>query len=202
VTSTTERPSSIWEGSDHDFLAWAIPFYLRGLTEDPRILDATWGLGTFWRGGSGQGGERVGLDIDGRGNPAVLGDNKLLPFRDESFTAVVFDPPHLSDVGGSSQYRHRYGSSSGGSGEFLSECQRVLVRGGVLLAKLADQVHGGESQWTHVDFINQVEATRDLVVCDLIIKVRASAMNDPKWKHVWHARKHHSFWIVCRKGEC
>jgi len=44
-----ERPYSVWESTDAEFLNWAIDFYLRQNAGDALILDATYGLGNFWR---------------------------------------------------------------------------------------------------------------------------------------------------------
>jgi hypothetical protein len=37
-------------------------------------------------------------------------------------------------------------------------------------------------------------------VCDLIVKIRGGPMLSDKWKEAHHARKRHSFWIVCRNS--
>lgn len=78
---------------------------------------------------------------DGRAldvSPDVVSDFRDLPFPDESFSLVVFDPPHL-DVGAGWQVG-KYGKldprgwrrdlSAG-----FSECLRVLRPGGVLVFK-------------------------------------------------------------------
>ncbi|MGH9429815.1 MAG: hypothetical protein ACRD2L_26315 [Terriglobia bacterium] len=85
---------SVWEGEDRDLLELMLDFYPR---EQPRrILDATINHGRFW-----QKSQRpvIGLDIEGRYCPNVIGDNMNLPFRDCAFDVVVYDPPHVPNQG-------------------------------------------------------------------------------------------------------
>ena len=198
-----ERPSSIWEGNDRDFLQWAIPFYWR---EDgvPDILDVNYGAGRFWRGTPGP---TVSLDISALAD--LRADNRALPFREEVFDVVIYDPPHLAERHLGAEYggmQALYGRGAGSetvAGDFpsfLAEASRVLQTNGVLLAKIADSVHRGRNQWEHLTFMNNIEDV--LRVCDLIIKTRKGPMIDPKWKNAYHARKRHCFWIICRKGRC
>lgn len=72
-------------------------------------------------------------------NPDVRIDFTSLPFRDNSFKLVVFDPPHLKNVGGKSWMAKKYGKlvptwkneiSNG-----FSECFRVLRPEGILIFK-------------------------------------------------------------------
>ena len=198
-----ERPSSIWEGNDRDLLQWAIPFYWREVGP-PAILDTNYGAGRFWRGTFWP---IVSLDSS---TPAdIKADNRWLPFLPESFDVVVYDPPHLAERHIGAEYggmQALYGQGTGSesmAGDFplfLAEAARVLRPGGVLLAKLTDNVHRGKNQWEHFAFM--LYASDILQVCDLIIKTRKGPMMDPKWKNAYHARKRHCFWIICRKGRC
>lgn len=71
--------------------------------------------------------------------PDVLMDFRSLPFADDSFRMVVFDPPHLVRAGRDSWLRAKYGiltddwQSDLRSG--FSECFRVLEPGGFLIFK-------------------------------------------------------------------
>ncbi len=74
-------------------------------------------------------------------DPQVKCDFTSIPFPDESFSHVVFDPPHYStrSMGENSDLAHKYGSLLDGWEEMLmegfSECFRVLKRNGVLVFK-------------------------------------------------------------------
>ena len=81
--------------------------------------------------------------------PDILADVTCLPFDDESFYHVVFDPPHLTHAGESSWIRKKYGRLpkewkpliQGG----FSECWRVLKPYGTLVFKWnEDSVTAGE----------------------------------------------------------
>lgn len=79
---------------------------------------------------------------DGRNltvSPDVLADFRDLPFPDNAYRLVVFDPPHLERLGKSSWTRAKYGAlfptwrddfTAG-----FAECFRVLKPGGVLIFK-------------------------------------------------------------------
>jgi len=75
-------------------------------------------------------------------NPDVLADFTALPFEDDTFSLVVFDPPHLlhnteSEITGWQQIK--YGALHGDWKSELrkgfSECFRVLKPDGVLIFK-------------------------------------------------------------------
>ena len=75
-------------------------------------------------------------------NPDVLADFTALPFEDDTFSLVVFDPPHLlhnteSEITGWQQIK--YGALTGDCKSELrkgfAECFRVLKPDGVLIFK-------------------------------------------------------------------
>ena len=74
-------------------------------------------------------------DID----PDLLCDFSKLPFRDETFALVVFDPPHLKGTGPRGWMRLKYGGLDQQWEEMLragfSECFRVLKPHGTLCFK-------------------------------------------------------------------
>jgi ubiquinone/menaquinone biosynthesis C-methylase UbiE len=72
-------------------------------------------------------------------NPDTVYDFTNLPFDDESFHLVVFDPPHLKRCGEKSWMFLKYGKLSENWQQELkkgfSECVRVLAKNGVLIFK-------------------------------------------------------------------
>lgn len=72
-------------------------------------------------------------------SPDVIGDFTSLPFADESFYLVVFDPPHLSNLGANGIIAKKYGRLTGDweceIREGLAECLRVLKPNGTLIFK-------------------------------------------------------------------
>lgn len=75
------------------------------------------------------------LDI----NPDVRMDFTSMPFPDNSFRLVVFDPPHIDNLGKSSFMAKKYGILSyhwrDDVRDGLKECMRVLMPYGVCIFK-------------------------------------------------------------------
>lgn len=71
--------------------------------------------------------------------PDVIADFRKMPFDDESFYLVVFDPPHLLNAGEKSFLALKYGRLGQTWQEDikqgLSECWRVLKQNGTLIFK-------------------------------------------------------------------
>ena len=81
--------------------------------------------------------------------PDTLMDFRALPYQDESFKLVAFDPPHLHTAGPRSWMAAKYGKLTGDWREDLrkgfAECFRVLHPDGVLVFKWNEtQVKVGE----------------------------------------------------------
>ncbi|PUZ25038.1 methyltransferase [Chitinophaga parva] len=71
--------------------------------------------------------------------PDVVADFRSLPFPDESFHLVVFDPPHLKELGGKSVMAQSYGvlfsTWETDIRDGWLECMRVLRPNGTLIFK-------------------------------------------------------------------
>jgi len=199
---------SVWEGEDSELLERMLCLYPR--KRPRRILDATINGGRFWRGSSRP---IIGIDIDGRHRPAILADNTAMPFGDNWFEVVVYDPPHIPDQGKdrTKDFNIRFGLGQRASKEngytfahlyppFLREAFRILKPEGILLAKITDYVHDHEYKWAHVDFILAAQEA-GFQPCDCIVKVRKGPIIDPKWKVAHHSRRQHCYWLVLRKSD-
>lgn len=76
--------------------------------------------------------------------PDKIIDFRNLPFADESFHMVIFDPPHLKNVGDKSWMALKYGRLDSHSwrtdlAQGFSEAFRVLKPNGVLIFKWAEK---------------------------------------------------------------
>lgn len=75
-------------------------------------------------------------------NPDVECDFTDLPFDDDSFSLVIFDPPHLENLTETSWMRKEYGSLDGDWKPMIrkgfEECIRVLKPNGVLVFKWSE----------------------------------------------------------------
>lgn len=77
--------------------------------------------------------------------PDVVGDFRAMPFGDESFNLVVFDPPHIVRRNPSGVTYLYYGAlhpdaEQGDLRDGFAECWRVLAPGGTLVFKWGGDV--------------------------------------------------------------
>ena len=76
-------------------------------------------------------------------DPDVIGDFRDMPFENNTFNLVVFDPPHLKWAGPNSIMKAQYGqldkvTCSEDLAKGFEECMRVLKVGGTLVFKWSD----------------------------------------------------------------
>ena len=117
-----------------------------------KILDACCGSKMFWF--QKDRADTVYMDIrkyedilcDGRKleiKPDVIGDFRNIPFQDNSFKLVVFDPPHLVKGGAKSWLIKKYGKLDDNWPEDIkqgfNECMRVLEPFGILIFKWCEE---------------------------------------------------------------
>lgn len=114
-----------------------------------KILDACCGSKMFWFDKQNE--DTVFMDnrqidtklCDGRRliiKPDVIADFKDIPFEDDTFYLVVFDPPHLKQVGKNSWLAKKYGTLDKQTWpqdiqQGFNECMRVLKPNGTLIFK-------------------------------------------------------------------
>lgn len=200
--------SSVWDGEDAELLEQLLNFYPR--KRPKRILDATVNGGRFWRGSTRP---VIGMDIELRHQPNLVGDNTRMPFRDGAFDVVVYDPPHVPNQGKDNQkdFNVRFGLVLKSSKEdgysfahtyppFVHEAYRILRPEGLLLCKIADYIHNHRYHWAHVDLI-QAASSAGFQPCDCIVKIRKGPIIDPKWNVAHHSRRQHCYWLVFRKSD-
>ena len=72
-------------------------------------------------------------------HPDIIADFRNMPFEDNTFYLVVFDPPHLKNAGNNSWLAQKYGILSTNWRQDISqgfrECMRVLKPYGTLIFK-------------------------------------------------------------------
>lgn len=122
--------------------------------DDFKILDACCGSRMFWYDRANPHTTYVDnrcmetMLCDGRKliiSPDVTADFRSLPFEAETFSLIVFDPPHLIHAGEKSWLAQKYGTLPKDYKAYLkvgfNECFRVLKTGGTLAFKWnADQI--------------------------------------------------------------
>ena len=116
---------------------------------EERILDACCGSRMFWFDKQNE--DALYMDIreedttlcDGRKlivAPDVVADFRNMPFENETFYMVVFDPPHLVRAGEDSWLAKKYGKLNEATWRMdlmqgFDECMRVLKPNGTLIFK-------------------------------------------------------------------
>jgi SAM-dependent methyltransferase len=113
-----------------------------------KILDACCGSRMFWFNKEnpnvvfGDIRKENHILCDGRKleiNPDIQMDFRDIPFENETFNLVVFDPPHLNSLGTKSWMAKKYGKLSDNwridIAKGFSECMRVLKENGILIFK-------------------------------------------------------------------
>lgn len=174
---------------------------------DSRVLDATYGMGGFWRIAKDFWLRPTFTDIQQRPGVHIVADANALPFPDSSFDAVILDPPYRRDTRENRtnvefvkrDFAPRYGLDKndgqpwtgivGMYRRMITEAKRVVVLGGLVIVKGMDD----KTQW----FV------RDLPTLGMkIIDVHVVTMSGkPMMRHDYqvHARKNHSYFVVLRK---
>lgn len=218
ATAPLPRPVSVVD-SDQEALLTLLGIHA---VEAPRILDVTHNRGVMWRGlpfTPHRFDRDPALQLEGYVD--TVGDFRALPAEwSAAWDVLVFDPPHLTDTSADAvgsvaaaahatiSWRDRYGlgaedlvgeNVAGCFAPFLAEARRVLVPGGIVLAKIADQIHSGRYQWQHLELI-QAARLLGFEPCDLVIRVspQRGSLVDPKWRRVLHVRQVHTYWLVLR----
>ena len=130
-----------------------------------RILDACCGSRMFWFDKENPDvvfADNRELDTtlcDGRKlviRPDVKMDFRNMPFSDEIFKMVVFDPPHLIHAGEKSWLAKKYGVLPADWKPYIragfKECMRVLKTDGVLIFKWNEEQIKTSEILTNIDF--------------------------------------------------
>lgn len=118
-----------------------------------KILDVCCGSKMFWFDKTNE--NTVYMDnrtlettlCDGRNlvvEPDIVADFRNIPFQDQSFKLVVFDPPHLIHAGENSWLAKKYGVLDINTWkedlkQGFQECMRVLEDYGILIFKWSDE---------------------------------------------------------------
>ena len=183
--------------------ARAIARLMTVLFPDARtVLDTTFGSGAFWKG-TGLPVTVTGMDINPERARDVCADFTRLPFADDSFDVVVFDPPYHTDVGHAkaSETHKRYGSFA-----TIDELRPAVERGTAeawrvarlgAIVKVQDYIHASRAVWMSL----WVHGAIPVEPYDVLHVQRACGkIRSPRWTRqlsVW--RNHATYWVY-RKG--
>jgi tRNA G10 N-methylase Trm11 len=205
--STNDLIFSAYTGDNSHTLSQIIKLYIPAGSS---IADITYGNGAFWK------------QIDIQKYHCLFSDIKTgtdcraLPYANESFDCIVFDPPYMHVSGRSAHRDHQnyepyYRNNE--SREIIKkyheavldlyfktaiEAFRVLKKNGILIIKCQDEVCANKQRLTHVEIINELTCLN--YICeDLFVVMRANKPGVSRMIQQRHARKNHSYFLVFRK---
>lgn len=210
--ATTNLVFSAYVGNNAD----VFPVVLRLHIEiGARIADVTFGKGVFWRNV-----DTSKYDF----HPSDVADGidcRDLPYKSESFDALVLDPPYMegffrngnsikAGAGTHKTFRDHYSNGHeaprSGGGKWHAavldlyvdsgrEAHRVLRDRGALIVKCQDEVSANRQNLTHVEIINAF-AELGFFCKDLFVVVRPNKPGMSRVLKQVHARKNHSYFLV------
>lgn len=195
------------QGTNADLFPDILELYARA---GASIVDLTYGEGVFWKKVDKSLYSVLTNDINpNKGKNSY--DFQRLPYIDDSFDCVIFDPPyipnHKTDSVIKDSLSDRYGLDAIPRmrnveevyevyQRGMAEAQRILKPEGIMIVKCMDQVDGGKNKFLHC-WIHDHAQWIGLIAEDLFIMARkASPM---RHTHQIHARKNHSYFWVFRK---
>lgn len=167
------------------------------------VLDTTYGSGSFWR--DSQADVRVtGMDVNPARAKHVCADFTRLPFRDNTFDMVIFDPPYHTDVGKAqaSVTHQRFGSFA-----TIDDLRPAVERGSAeawrvarlgIIIKVQDYIHASQAVWMSL-WVQRAIAVEPYDV--LHVQRTCGKIRSPKWTRqlsVW--RNHATYWVYRKDG--
>ncbi len=186
-------PGSVLAGTNADLMYSIRRLYLNG-----KVLDVTYGKGSWWR--TYQPGHFTSHDINLDGI-----DFTDLPYPDRSYNTVCYDPPYIPAGGDATttagSFQSRYGINGGRSQDTLEHLimagleETARVAADYLLVKCMDYVNGGVFTpmsmrlWRHADQLG-------LNLHDEIIHHAGSGPGGHNIITPKRARRHHSKLLV------
>lgn len=169
-----------------------------------RVLDLTYGMGTFWRDWTPE--NLLASDLNPTKSPRGIGvDFTKTGYPDGIAGTIVLDPPYKLAGRATKAVDGRYGIDEYLSVDArhelikagISEAARLVAPGGHLLLKCQDQVCSGRVHWQTRIFADHAEAVGFRLVDALLFP---SYRQQPAWRSQVHARRNYSTLLVCRKA--
>ena len=163
------------------------------------VVDVTYGLGKFWDGSAHV--RVTAHDLDPARAPDGPADFRALPYGNETFDVVLFDPPHVADGGKASIMARRYGTFKAAEHERavragVAEAWRVARLG--IITKIADHTHGQrlllESDWVRSTLDNRAPY-------EIVYQTRRRSIVDPRWRAQLSAYNNGATFLAFRKGD-
>lgn len=210
--ATSDLIFSAYIGTNSDIFPKVLKLHVMN---GAKIADVTYGKGVFWKN----------IDTSQYDfSPSDIADGvdcRNLPYKNNSFDAIVFDPPYMEGFyrrgnttkaghGTHNTFRDHYSNGDeapqphGGKwhaavlgiyNEGGKDAHRVLKDGGICIVKCQDEVSANKQNLTHVEIINSY-ASIGFFCKDLFVVVRPNKPGMSRVINQMHARKNHSYFLV------
>lgn len=149
---------------------------------------------------------RLKFDINPQAPDVVKSSFDNLPLENDSIDSLVFDPPFMPTKSRNNPgvIKTRFTAFNSVVEMFaaykaaLQEFWRVLKPGGILIVKCQDTISSGKNHWSHFE-IERYSREIGFDEIDLFILGNKRPLISSKWRTQRHARKSHSYFIVCQK---
>lgn len=208
---------SCLEGRNNDIISSALSLYSK---EGEKILDVTFGQGAFWHKIDLTKYIVIGSDILTREEAERIHkkfsdvtffwetDFRCLPFSNNSFDHVFFDPPYVHNPGkkfGSKTYRNLETTKGFYHKDIMDlyrlgmrEAKRVLRTQGFLYVKCQDEISASKQCWSHIEIFNVAIQELGMYPKDLFV-LKQKGQPKIQHKNQKHARKNHSYlWVFIK----
>lgn len=199
---------TVIRGNNDELIRCVAGLYLK---DGCKIADVTYGKGVFWKKIDISRYELHASDLETC--PEAPYDFRHLPYSNESFDAVVLDPPYIHNQGNNhisivnKNYRNKE-TTSGFSHEDIirlyrdgiAEAYRVLKTDGFLWVKCKDEIECSIQCWSHIQ-IYMAALNIGFYAKDLFIH-EPTSKTPLQHKEQKHAKKIHSYlWIFQKVKE-
>ncbi len=159
-----------------------------------KILDTTYGLGTFWKGSERQ---PTFMDVNPDRAKNLNASFLSLPFDDNAYGTVIYDPPF--HPGSTTAEKDRYGTMGKNSAELevmfragLQECYRVSQK--YVLVKCQGFMDGGRPRWMQLWAVDELGEP-----FEWLVSWRQGKRISGSWKTVRSLRRNHSDYLLFSK---
>jgi hypothetical protein len=158
------------------------------------ILDTTYGSGVFWKNSPYK---VIGCDINPDRAKDICCNFLHLPFNDNAYDVVVYDPPFHPFV--NSREEERFSGMGKNEKELkslfiqgLAECSRVSRN--FTIVKCQDYIHNHKPQWMPLWAVETLGEPYEW-----LIATRPSKVMSSKWVNVRSLRRNHADYLMFNK---
>lgn len=174
-----------------------------------KIADVTYGKGVFWNDI-----DRSKYDIhpsDIKTVPEHPHDFTNLPYTNDDFDVVAFDPPYSHNPGKNNPFETQYKNRETTPGldhagiinlyrKGMREALRILKSGGLLWVKCQDEIQGGKQRPSLIEIFNIATIELGMLYVDRFVVVNKNGL-PIRFKNQKHARKNDSYLWIFQKPQ-